>query len=113
MKAVYYQQMNDGIAHEYLHRNYLNFYLEKFVHADDSRLPAPAEKALLYYKVQFFRSKSRYDEALASLSRLAGLLTEGSEIWLSAQNMTMEACIRLKQYEQAGPYISSLVRSYA
>ena len=31
MKAVYYQQLNDAAAHEYIHTSYLNFYLRSMV----------------------------------------------------------------------------------
>lgn len=44
MKAVYYQQVNDAVSHEYLHQNYLNFYLEKYGRPDDAELPLPAKK---------------------------------------------------------------------
>ncbi|MEC0242347.1 helix-turn-helix transcriptional regulator [Paenibacillus dokdonensis] len=101
MKAVYYQQLNDSLAHEYLHQNYLNVYLEKFGRPDDNHLPLPAKKAMLYYKIQLYRSKQHYHEALNQTRRLAELLEPGSETWLTTQNLMLEAHIYLKQFDQA------------
>ncbi|GAA3401107.1 helix-turn-helix domain-containing protein [Paenibacillus hodogayensis] len=101
MKAVYYQQANDPSAYDYLHRTYLNHYLEKVAIPEAANLPLPLKKALLLYKVQHFRSKNRFAEALDDASRLSGLVETGTDIWLNLQHITMEACIHLKQFEQA------------
>ncbi|WP_139993106.1 helix-turn-helix domain-containing protein [Paenibacillus paridis] len=101
MKAVYYQQINDGDAHRYLHHSYLNFYLEKIGRPDEADVPAPLKKALLFYKIQYFRSQNHYYDALSHIHRLIGLVETGTEAWLTVQNMQMEACIYLKQFEQA------------
>ncbi|MGE8006221.1 XRE family transcriptional regulator [Lysinibacillus sp. NPDC093216] len=101
MKAVYYQQLNDAVAHDYLHRNYLNYYLDKYGRPDDNDLPLPAKKAMFYYKIQLFRSKHHYHEALLQARKLAELLAPGSEPWLTAHNFMLEAFIYLKQYVQA------------
>ncbi|OPG94467.1 transcriptional regulator [Chryseobacterium mucoviscidosis] len=101
MKAVYYQQLNDAAAHEYIHMSYLNFYLEKYGRPDDVDLPHPLAKALLYYKVQYYRSKLAYVDVLTHATRLSELALPGSEFWLSVQNIKMEAYIQVKQYEEA------------
>lgn len=101
MKAVYYQQLNDADAHEYIHTSYLNFYLEKYGRPDDVDLPAPLSKALLYYKVQYYRSKHAFIDVLTNATRLGDLVAPGSEFWLSVQNIKMEAYIQVKQYEEA------------
>lgn len=101
MKAVYYQQLNDALAHEYLHQNYLNYYLEKYGRPDDNILPLPTKKAMLYYKIQFYRSKNHYHDVLNHTRRLEELLEPGSETWLTTQNFTLEAFIYLKQFDQA------------
>lgn len=101
MKAVYYQQLNDAAAHDYLHRNYLNYYLDKYGRPDDIELPLPLKKAMFYYKIQLFRSKHHYHEALHQAKKLAELLAPGSEPWLTAQNFMLEAFIYLKQHDQA------------
>lgn len=101
MKAVYYQQLNDAAAHEYIHTSYLNYYLEKYGRPDDVDLPRPLAKALLYYKVQYYRSKLAYVDVLTHATRLSELALPGSEFWLSVQNIKMEAYIQVKQYEEA------------
>ncbi|WP_188998839.1 helix-turn-helix domain-containing protein [Paenibacillus nasutitermitis] len=101
MKAVYYQQMNDTAAYDYLHTSYLNDYLEKFGRPDEVAAPLPLQKALLYYKIHYFRSKSRYYEVMNHVERLRERVQAGSEIWLTVQNIKMEACVYLKQFEQA------------
>lgn len=110
MKAVYYQQVNDAVAHDYLHQNYLNFYLEKYGRPDVSGLPLPAKKAMLYYKIQLCRSKNRYHEALSHVNRLSEYVQDGSDLWLTTQNFTMEACIYLKQYDQAKQIFEGTMR---
>ena len=101
MKAIYYQQMNDGDAYDYIHRTYLHYYLEKFGRADDPNLPIPLKKALFLYKIQHYRSKNQYFEALSNSKRLSALVQEGSELWLTVQNFLMEASVYSKQYEPA------------
>lgn len=101
MKAVYYQQLNDASAHEYIHMSYLNFYLEKYGRPDDVDLPRPLAKALLFYKVQYYRSKLAYVDVLTHATRLSELALPGSEFWLSVQNIKMEGYIQVKQYEEA------------
>ncbi|WP_237163369.1 XRE family transcriptional regulator [Paenibacillus sp. BIHB 4019] len=101
MKAVYYQQMNDRDAYEYIHRTYLHYYLEKFGREDDPELPVPLKKALFLYKIQHYRSKNQYFEALNNSKRLSALVEKGSEIWLTVQNFLMEASVYSKQYEPA------------
>lgn len=101
MKAVYYQQLNDTTAHEYIHTSYLNFYLEKYGRPDDIDLPRPLVKALLFYKIQYYRSKMAFVDVLTHATRLSQLALPGSEFWLSVQNIKMEAYIQVKQYEEA------------
>ncbi|WP_258166241.1 hypothetical protein [Paenibacillus sp. PCH8] len=101
MKAVYYQQLNDATAHEYIHTSYLHFYLEKYGRPDDVDLPEPLAKALLYYKVQYYRSKLAFVDVLTHATRLSELSFSGSEFWLSVQNIKMEAYIQVRQYEEA------------
>ncbi|PZT55763.1 XRE family transcriptional regulator [Paenibacillus silvae] len=101
MKAVYYQQLNDAAAHEYIHTSYLNFYLEKLGRPDDVQLPRPLSKALLFYKIQYYRSKLAYVDVLTHVTRLSSLTEPGSELWLSIQNVQMEAYIQTRQYEAA------------
>lgn len=110
MKAVYYQQVNDAVSHEYLHQNYLNFYLEKYGRPDDADLPLPAKKAMLFYKIQFYRSKNRYHEALSQVNRLSEHVQIGTDSWLTTQNFKMEACIFLKQYDQAKQVFEGTMR---
>lgn len=101
MKAVYYQQINDQTAYDYLHQSYLNHYLEKYGKPDEVDLPLPLKKALLLYKIQYFRSKNLFYNVLDDVNRLIGLVEPGTEVWLMAQNIRMESCILLKQFEQA------------
>nr|WP_154957970.1 XRE family transcriptional regulator [Paenibacillus xylanexedens] len=101
MKAVYYQQLNDAAAHEYIHISYLNFYLEKYGRPDDIQLPRPLTKALLFYKIQYYRSKQAYVDVLTHVTRLSALTEPGSELWLSIQNIQIEAYIHTRQYEDA------------
>ncbi len=101
MKSTYYQKLNDSAAHDYLHRNYLNYYLDKYGRPDDNDLPLPVKKGMLYYKIHHFRSKYHYHEALHQARKLAELLAPGSESWLTAHNFMLEAFIYLKQYDQA------------
>ncbi|MBR2564094.1 MAG: XRE family transcriptional regulator [Paenibacillus sp.] len=101
MKAVYYQQLNDAAAHEYIHTSYLNFYLEKYGRPDDVELPRPLKKALLFYKIQYYRSKMAFVDVLTHVTRLSSLTEPGSELWLSIQNIQMEAYIQTRQYEEA------------
>lgn len=101
MKAVYYQQLNDAAAHEYIHTSYLNFYLEKYGRPDDVQLPGPLTKALLFYKIQYYRSKMAFVDVLTHVTRLSALTEPGSELWLSIQNIQMEAYIHTRQYEEA------------
>ncbi|MFD0713027.1 helix-turn-helix domain-containing protein [Paenibacillus sp. GCM10027626] len=110
MKAVYYQQLNDAVAHEYLHQNYLNYYLDKYGRPDDNNLPLPAKKAMLYYKIQLYRSKNHYHEALNQSRLLAELLEPGSEAWLTVQNFMLEAYIYLKQFEKAKQVFDQTMR---
>ncbi|MCM3170692.1 XRE family transcriptional regulator [Paenibacillus sp. MER 99-2] len=110
MKAVYYQQLNDASAHEYIHSSYLNFYLEKYGRPDDSDLPRPLYKALLYYKIQYYRSKHAFVEVLTHATRLSSLLLQGSEFWLSMQNIKMEAYIQVRQYEEAKQVFEQTMR---
>lgn len=110
MKAVYYQQINDLTAYDYLHQSYLNHYLEKYGRPDEVDLPVPLKKALLLYKIQYFRSKSRYYDVLNDVNRLSGLVEPGTEVWLMAQNIRMEACILLKQFEQAKQVFEQTMR---
>ncbi|MBT2293640.1 helix-turn-helix transcriptional regulator [Paenibacillus albidus] len=101
MKAVYYQQMNNASAYQYLHESYLNFYLDKYGRPDEADLPLPLKKALFLYKIQYFRSKHQYYEVMNLVTHWTELLAEGSEIWLSAQNIQLEACVHLKRFDQA------------
>ncbi|MGQ8872526.1 XRE family transcriptional regulator [Paenibacillus sp. TSA_86.1] len=101
MKAVYYQQLNDADAHEYIHTSYLNFYLEKYGRPDDVQLPRPLTKALLFYKIQYYRSKLAFVDVLTHVTRLSSLTEPGSELWLSIQNIQLEAYIQTRQYEEA------------
>ncbi|GGG13207.1 hypothetical protein GCM10010912_67060 [Paenibacillus albidus] len=101
MKAVYYQQVNDVNAYRYLHESYLNFYLDKYGRPDEVELPLPLKKALLFYKIQYFRSKYQYFEVLKHVASWGALLEEGTEIWLTAQNIELEACVHLKRFDQA------------
>ncbi|MEC0225796.1 helix-turn-helix transcriptional regulator [Paenibacillus alba] len=110
MKAIYYQQMNDKTAYDYLHQTYLNHYLEKYGKTDQADLPLPLKKALLLYKIQYFRSQSRYDDVLNDVNRLSELVEAGTEIWLTAQNIRMEACVLLKQFEQAKQVFEQTMR---
>ncbi|MBP1991926.1 helix-turn-helix domain-containing protein [Paenibacillus eucommiae] len=110
MKAVYYQQMNNQAAYDYLHQSYLNHYLEKYGIADDVDVPLPLKKALLLYKVQYYRSKGRYYDVLNDVNRLSGLVEAGTEIWLTAQNIRMEAYVLLKQFEQAKQVFEQTMR---
>ncbi|MCG7376293.1 XRE family transcriptional regulator [Paenibacillus sp. ACRSA] len=110
MKAVYYQQLNDASAHEYIHSSYLNFYLEKYGRPDDSDLPRPLYKALLYYKIQYYRSKHAFVDVLTHATRLSSLLPQGSEFWLSVQNIKMEAYIQVRQYEEAKQVFKQTMR---
>ncbi|MGR6545319.1 XRE family transcriptional regulator [Paenibacillus tundrae] len=110
MKAVYYQQLNDASAHEYIHSSYLNFYLEKYGRPDDSDLPRPLYKALLYYKIQYYRSKHAFVDVLTHVTRLSSLLPQGSEFWLSVQNIKMEAYIQVRQYEEAKQVFEQTMR---
>ncbi|SMF64837.1 hypothetical protein SAMN05661091_0109 [Paenibacillus uliginis N3/975] len=110
MKAVYYQRMNDQAAFDYLHTSYLNFYLEKYGRADEVDVPLPLKKALLFYKIQYFRSKNHYYDVLNEATRLSDLLDKGSEIWLTAQNIKMEAYTYLKQFEQAKQVFEQTMR---
>ncbi|ETT67111.1 XRE family transcriptional regulator [Paenibacillus sp. FSL H8-0457] len=110
MKAIYYQQVNDAVSHDYLHQNYLNFYLEKYGRPDDAELPLPAKKAMLFYKIQFYRSKNRYHEALSHANRLSEYVREGTDLWLTTQNFKMEASIFLKLYDQAKQVFDGTMR---
>ncbi|ALA42681.1 hypothetical protein ABE82_14735 [Paenibacillus peoriae] len=110
MKAVYYQQLNDPTAYEYLHQTYLNFYLEKFGRSDEVELPAPLKKAILFYKIQYFRSKNHYYDVLNNVKQLSRLVEEGTENWLNAQNIMMEACIQVKQFDQAKQVFEQTMR---
>ncbi|WP_235439809.1 XRE family transcriptional regulator [Paenibacillus sp. DMB20] len=101
MKAVFYQRMNDQAAHEYLHSSYLNFYLEKYGRPGEADVPLPLKKALLFYRIQYFRSKNHYHDVLGDSARLADLMETGSEAWLTVQHFKMEAHIHLKQFEPA------------
>jgi tetratricopeptide (TPR) repeat protein len=101
MKAVYYQQMNNQSAYDYLHQSYLNHYLEKYGKSEEVDLPLPLKKALLLYRIQHFRSKSSYNDVLNDVQRLNSLVEPGTEIWLTVQNIRMEAYVLLKQFEQA------------
>lgn len=104
MKAVYYRQLNNTIAYDYLHRNYLDFFLDKYGRPEGSSippLPTPAKKAIYYYRIQLFRSQGRYDEALNQSLLLAEAIEPGTEIWLTAQNFMLESYIYLKQFDQA------------
>lgn len=101
MKAIYYQQLNDRTAHEYLHTSYLNYYLDKYGRPDEIDLPLPLQKALLLYKVQYFRSKNMYFDVQIHVTRLHHLLVPGTEVWLNVQNLRMEAYVYVKQFEQA------------
>lgn len=104
MKAVYYRQLNNTIAYDYLHRNYLDFFLDKYGCPEGSNsppLPTPVKKALYYYRIQLFRSQGRYDEALNQSLLLAEAIEPGTEIWLTAQNFMLESYIYLKQFDQA------------
>ncbi|OAO89124.1 hypothetical protein AXX17_ATUG04120 [Arabidopsis thaliana] len=110
MKAVYYQQMNDQIAYDYLHQSYLNHYLEKYGRPDEVDLPAPLKKALLLYKIQHYRSKGRYYDVMNDVNRLSSLVEPGTEIWLTAQSIRMEACVLLKEFEQAKQVFEQTMR---
>lgn len=101
MKAVYYQQLNDSAAYEYIHSSYLNFYLDKYGRPDEVSVPGPLQKALLFYKIQHYRSKHHYHDVLHHVERLLNKVEPGTEIWLTTQNMKMEAYVSLKQFEQA------------
>lgn len=101
MKATYFQQLNDHDAYDYLHQSYLNFYLDKFGRPDDILLPIPLLKALLFYKIQHFRSKHQYYDVLHQVERWIALLQTGSETWLTAQHIRMEAYVHTKQFEEA------------
>ncbi|AWB43720.1 transcriptional regulator [Paenibacillus sp. CAA11] len=101
MKAIYYQQLNDRTAYDYLHTSYLNYYLDKYGRPDEIDLPLPLQKALLLYKVQYFRSKHMYFDVQIHVTRLHSLLPPGTEVWLTVQNLRMEAYIYIKEYEQA------------
>ncbi|MCP3809856.1 hypothetical protein NLX78_21665 [Paenibacillus sp. Lou8.1] len=57
----------------------MNFYLEKFGRSDEVELPAPLKKAILFYKIQYFRSKNHYYEVLNNVTQLKRLVEEGTE----------------------------------
>ncbi len=101
MKATYYQQLNDTDAYGYVHQSYLNFYLEHFGRPDQIQLPIPLLKALLFYKIQHFRSLGQYHDVLYQLDLWLPLLDQGTETWLTAQQMSMEAYVHTRQFEQA------------
>ncbi len=101
MKATYYQQLNDTDAYQYVHQSYLNFYLEHFGRPDQLQLPVPLLKALLFYKIQHFRSLGQYHDVLYQLELWLPLLDQGSETWLTAQQIRLEAYVHTRQFEQA------------
>ncbi|MEW4371812.1 helix-turn-helix domain-containing protein [Paenibacillus kandeliae] len=101
MKATYYQQFNDQDAYHYLHQSYLNIYLEQFGRPDTLHLPAPLQQALLFYKIQNFRALGQYYDVLHQLDIWLPLLEQGSELWLTAQHIRVEAYIHTRQLEQA------------
>lgn len=101
MKATYYQQLHDTDAYRYVHQSYLNFYLEHFGRPDQIQLPVPLLKALLFYKIQHFRSLGHYHDVLHQLELWLPLLDQGSETWLTAQQIGMEAYVHTRQFEQA------------
>lgn len=47
---------------------------------------------------------------LNDVNRLSGLVEPGTEVWLMAQNIRMEACILLKQFEQAKQVFEQTMR---
>lgn len=101
MKATYYQQLNDEDAYHYLHQSYLNVYLEYFGRPDTLHLPAPLQQALLFYKIQNFRALGQYYDVLHQLDVWLPLLEHGSELWLTAQHIRVEAYVHTRQSEQA------------
>lgn len=101
MKATYYQQMNDKDAYDYLHQSYLNFYLERFGKPDEVQLPLPLVKALLFYKIQYFRSKEQYFDVLHQVRRWLELVDGHTETWLTGQQIQMEAYVHTRQFEHA------------
>ncbi|WP_411343828.1 helix-turn-helix domain-containing protein [Paenibacillus sp. WLX1005] len=109
MKATYYQQLNDQDAYRYVHQSYLNVYLEHFGRQDHIQLPTPLRQALLFYKIQHFRSLGQYHDVLHQSELWLPLLAHGSETWLTAQQIRLEAYVHTRQLEQAKASFETII----
>lgn len=101
MKAVYYQQVGDEAAHQYIHEHYLDFYLRNYIYKNETRLPVPLKKALLFYKIYKHRARNEYTELLRCASKLEPQLVVGSDVWYLIRSMQLEGCVHTTQHEKA------------
>lgn len=103
IKAVYYKQVDDPIAYQYIHDSYLNFYLEKYLlrGSNEVKIPLPLKKAFLLYKIYELRAQNEYTAMLYCVQELVPLIKVGSDTWYTVQSLYMEASVHTEQYEQA------------
>ncbi|MBP1904709.1 hypothetical protein J2Z32_001332 [Paenibacillus turicensis] len=101
MKAVYYQQVRDQVAYQYIHEHYLDFYLHKYIYKNENRLPSPLNKALLFYKIYKHREQNEYGELLRCASKLVPQLVVGSDVWYMIRSLQLEGSVHTTQHEQA------------
>jgi hypothetical protein len=101
MKAVYYQQVGDQAAYQYIHEHYLDFYLHKYIYKNEVRLPRPLKKAWLFYKIYKHRAQNEYAELLRCASKLEPQLVGGSDVWYMIRSLQLEGSVHTTQHEQA------------
>lgn len=101
MKAVYYQQIGDQAAYQYIHEHYLDFYLHKYIYKNELSLPYPLKKALLFYKIYKHRAQNEYAELLRCASKLVPQLVVGSDVWYMIRSLQLEGSVHTTQHAQA------------
>lgn len=101
MKAVYYQQVGDQAAYQYIHDHYLNFYLNKYIYKNEIRLPLPLKKAVLFYKIYKHRAQNEYAELLRCANKLEPQLIAESDVWYTIRSLQLEGSVHTARHEQA------------
>lgn len=113
MKAVYYQQVGDVAAYQYIHEHYLDFYLHKYIYKNELKLPFPLKKAFLFYKIYNHRAQNEYGELLRCASKLEPQLVIGSDVWYMIRSLQLEGSVHNTQHEQAYHIFEQLLQHNA
>lgn len=113
MKAVYYQQVGDVAAYQYIHEHYLDFYLHKYIYKNELKLPFPLKKAFLFYKIYKHRAQNEYGELLRCASKLEPQLAIGSDVWYMIRSLQLEGSVHTTQHEQAYHIFEQLLQHNA